>query len=167
MRMLWYKIRQAVTFERIIYTLLLVVVAAVSYSVGYAAQRFPGERIDVSYIEESNSILSTSTESFNTSLSTSTLSSSATTTNTTHTTSTATAATTQTTTQPNSSGKIPINSATKEQLMSVKGIGEVFAQRIIDYREANGGFISITELMNIDGVGDKRYNQWKDCFVIA
>ena len=62
--------------------------------------------------------------------------------------------------------KVPINTATKEELMSVPGIGDVFSQRIIDYRESHGGFTDLSELMNINGIGEKRYKQWKEYFTL-
>lgn len=58
------------------------------------------------------------------------------------------------------SGKIPLNTATKEQLMTIKGIGETYAQRILDYREQIGEFTSLEQLMDIDGIGEGRYNSW-------
>ena len=58
------------------------------------------------------------------------------------------------------SGKIPLNTATKEQLMTIKGIGETYAQRILDYRERIGEFTSLEQLMDIDGIGEGRYKSW-------
>lgn len=51
---------------------------------------------------------------------------------------------------------ININTATAELLESLPGIGEVIAQRIVDYREENGPFSSIGELGNVSGIGEKR-----------
>jgi len=48
---------------------------------------------------------------------------------------------------------VNINTATKDELTSVKGIGEKKAQAIIDYRKKNGDFKSIDDLEKVDGIG--------------
>jgi len=49
--------------------------------------------------------------------------------------------------------KININKATGQQLAVIKGIGEKKAQAIIDYREVNGDFVDLNELVNVKGIG--------------
>lgn len=59
-------------------------------------------------------------------------------------------------------GLININTATTSELDSLDGIGATYAQRIIDYRNANGGFKSIDEIKNVKGIGDKTFEKIKD-----
>ena len=59
-------------------------------------------------------------------------------------------------------GRININTADIYTLMTLPGIGESYAQRIIDYRTANGPFKNISEIKNVEGIGDKRYESIKN-----
>src|SRR5918999_1581200 len=52
--------------------------------------------------------------------------------------------------------KPSLGSATVEQLDEVDGIGPTLAERIVEYRTANGGFSSVDELQDVDGIGEKR-----------
>ena len=61
-----------------------------------------------------------------------------------------------------SDGKINLNTAAKEQLMTLTGIGEAKAAAIIRYREENGGFQSIEELMEVEGIKEGVFNKIKD-----
>jgi competence protein ComEA len=51
---------------------------------------------------------------------------------------------------------VSLSSATPEQLDSLDGIGPTLAQRIVQYRQAHGGFRSVDELRQVDGIGEKR-----------
>lgn len=59
-------------------------------------------------------------------------------------------------------GKININSASKEQLKTISGIGDVTAQKIIEYREKNGNFSTVEDLKKIDRIGEKTLDKIKD-----
>lgn len=70
-------------------------------------------------------------------------------------------------TQPaTSQGKVNLNTATLKQLQLLPGIGESLAQRILDYREQNGSFKAIEELMNVSGIGEKKFTNIKDYLTI-
>ena len=56
-----------------------------------------------------------------------------------------------------SSSTVNLNTATAAQLETLPGVGPVMAQRIIDWRTANGGFTRVEELQEVDGIGAKTY----------
>ncbi len=175
--MLWSKIRQAVTVKRVVYVGIMLVTAAVFFAIGYTTPKYPNMKTPLIANTSDESVVSLRSTTSSTTASTDTQGVGEITTTSDeqmgtttqmpiNKTTTSTTKTTASTVQPHPSGKIPINSATKDQLMSVPGIGEVFAQRIIDYRTANNGFVDIAELKNIKGIGDTRYEKWKDYFVV-
>ena len=63
-------------------------------------------------------------------------------------------------------GKVDLNTATEEELMSLNGIGEGKAKSIIAYREAHGKFSSIEEIMNVEGIKEGTYNKIKDSITV-
>jgi competence protein ComEA len=54
-------------------------------------------------------------------------------------------------------GPVPLNTATVEQLDSLPGVGPVLAQHIVDYRTQHGGFRSVDELREVNGIGERRF----------
>ena len=51
---------------------------------------------------------------------------------------------------------IDINTANKDELKLLPGIGDELAKRIVDYREENGFFASVEDLKNVSGIGEKK-----------
>ena len=56
---------------------------------------------------------------------------------------------------------VNLNTATMTQLEALPGIGKSTAERILEYRQKNGGFKKIEELMNVQGIGEKNFLKLK------
>lgn len=63
-------------------------------------------------------------------------------------------------------GLVNINKATLHELMSLPGIGEAHARKIIEYREKHGSFNSVSEIKDVEGIGSKKYEAIKDLITI-
>lgn len=78
-----------------------------------------------------------------------------------------TAASVETTGAEEVSFPLDINQADSEALQALPGIGEVLAGRIIAYRDENGPFSSPDQLMNVEGIGEKRLEAILDYITIG
>ena len=58
--------------------------------------------------------------------------------------------------------KIHLSTATPEQLDGIDGIGPTLAERIVEYRDGHGGFRSVEELAEVEGIGEKRLATLRD-----
>jgi competence protein ComEA len=67
---------------------------------------------------------------------------------------------------PAATEKINLNAATLEQLQTLPGIGPVIAKSIIDHRTKVGKFGRIEEIINVKGVGEKKFQKIKDRLIV-
>ena len=63
-------------------------------------------------------------------------------------------------------GQVNINTASKDELMTLDGIGEAYADRIIEFRDKNGPFQNPEDLLKVKGIGEKTYEMNKDRIVV-
>ena len=61
---------------------------------------------------------------------------------------------------------VNINTADLTALASLPGIGETLAQRILDYREQHGNFSCVEALMNVDGIGEGRFEMVRNYVIV-
>lgn len=64
------------------------------------------------------------------------------------------------------SDKVNINTASIQELDTIPGVGEATANKILNYREENGDFKSIEDIKNVNGIGDKKYENMKDLICV-
>ena len=57
--------------------------------------------------------------------------------------------------------KINLNNASRAELLQISGIGDVTADKILAYRDSHGGFHSLEELLQVDGIGEKKLEEWR------
>ena len=62
---------------------------------------------------------------------------------------------------------VNLNTATATQLESLSGIGPAMAQRIVEYRQQNGGFKKVEELMNVRGIGEASFLKLKALITVT
>lgn len=62
--------------------------------------------------------------------------------------------------------RLDLNTATAAELQELPGIGEVIAQRIIDYRDLCGHFLDPEQLMEVDGIGEAKYEKIRDLVTV-
>lgn len=58
--------------------------------------------------------------------------------------------------------KININMASRDELMKLRGVGASLADRIVEYREKNGRFLSPEDIMKVKGIGSKAWEENKE-----
>jgi len=68
--------------------------------------------------------------------------------------------------QAENTGKINLNKATVEEISQLKGIGMKYAERIVQYRDKNGPFKNVEDLLNVQGIGPKTLEKNKDRIII-
>ncbi len=66
----------------------------------------------------------------------------------------------------NEGNKININTATIDELDKIPGVGEATANKILSYREENGSFKSIEEIKNVNGIGEKKFENMRDLICV-
>ncbi|OLC56569.1 MAG: hypothetical protein AUH92_00005 [Acidobacteria bacterium 13_1_40CM_4_69_4] len=68
---------------------------------------------------------------------------------------------------PISGEKVNINTAGVDELVTLPGIGKAYAARIVEYRQKNGPFKKVEDIVNVRGIGEKTFERIKDRLTIG
>ena len=68
--------------------------------------------------------------------------------------------------EPSKTSQININTATIEELDKLPGVGEATANKIVNHRSESGEFKSIEEIKNVNGIGDKKFEEMKNLIYV-
>ena len=68
---------------------------------------------------------------------------------------------------PTPTSPVNLNTATQAQLESLPGLGAKVAERIIEYRQKNGNFKKVEDLMNVKGIGEKSFLKLKPLLTVS
>ena len=63
--------------------------------------------------------------------------------------------------------KVNINTAGVDELVALPGIGKSYAERIVEYRQKNGPFKKVENILNVRGIGEKTFDRIKDRLTIG
>ena len=69
--------------------------------------------------------------------------------------------------EPEADGLINLNTADRMQLETLPGIGPELAERILSYREEYGPFVAIEQIMDVDGIGEIRFEKLESLITIG
>ena len=68
---------------------------------------------------------------------------------------------------PEPKGPVDVNTAAADELQELNGVGPALAERIIDYREANGPFRSLEDLLEVKGIGEATLEKFREDVVVG
>ena len=68
--------------------------------------------------------------------------------------------------EPEQTPRLELNRATRAELEALPGIGAVLAERIVAWRSANGPFVSVEQIMDVEGIGEKKFAELRDSIYV-
>ena len=69
--------------------------------------------------------------------------------------------------EPEQTPRLELNRATRAELEALPGIGAVLAERIVAWRSANGPFVSVEQIMDVEGIGEKKFAELRDSIYVG